>query len=364
MLSRGLAILFACGLLACTSQASAETPPKSIELELFEKSEIDRSKGCSVVLWQHNRDTETDKYAYLFAETLVGEDFTRQPARIKIGGVVKTLKRLAKGGKTTGYDLYEFQLYQLPAANEFVVLQLELAEEEGEAIDVLAGKMTVILDGKEPFRVSVKGNAGCMTPAAPDGGQKLASPRRSEAAPPAGKTASVPAASLQSAEVGPGMFERYPVRPKQVPAKMTAAAKKQFGCDPALVQKGVMAFQLSEEAAIWQIPCGDYGAKFSAVYAIVYIPDPSADFNFQPLAPPKGVSRGLGSHALMDPKWDMKTRTVTGIHAEGKGSDCGQFERYQVTEEGGLRLVEFREKTQCDGQSLKPQDFPLVFKAK
>lgn len=364
MLSRGLAILFACGLFACASQAAAETPQKKVDLELFEKSEVDRSKGCSVVLWQHNRDPETDKYAYLFAETLIGQNFTRQPGRIKIGGVVKTLKRLAKGGKTTGYDLYEFQLYQLPAANEFVVLELKLAEEEGETVDVQDGRMTVIMDGKQPFRVSVKGNAGCMTPAAPDSGQKSAPSRKSEAAPPAEKTESAPAASLQSAEVGPGMFERYPVSSKQVPAKMTAAAKKQFGCEPALVKKGVMAFQLSEEAAIWQIPCGDYGAKSSAVYAIVYIPEPSADFKFLPLILPKGVSRSLGDHALMDPVWDIKSRTVTGIHIEGNGSDCGQYERYQVNSEGGLRLVEFREKTNCDGRRLAPKDFLLVFKAK
>ena len=364
MLSRGLAMLFACGLLAYTSHVSADTPPKDIDLELFEKSEVDRSKGCTVVLWQHNRDPETDKYAYLFAETLVGQNFNRQPARIKIGGDVKTLKRVAKGGKTTGYDLYEFQLYQLPAANEFVVLELKLAEVEGESVDVEAGKMTVIMDGKPPFRASVKGNAGSMTPAAPDSGRKSGPPRRSEAAPLTGKVASVPATSPQSAKVGPGMFERYPVRRAQVPAKLVDVAKKQFGCEPATLQKGVTAFQLSEEAAIWQLPCGDYGAKFSVVYALVYIPDPSADYKFLPLTLPKGVRRGLGDHALMDPKWDMKTRTVTGIHTEGNGSDCGQYERYQVTDEGEFRLVEFREKVKCDGRSLSLQDFPLIYKAK
>ncbi len=364
MLSRELAMLSACGLLACTSPASAETPSKDIDLELFEKSEIDRTKGCSVVLWQHDRDTETDKYAYLFAETLVGQTFTRQPARIKVGGVVKTLKRIAKGGKTTGYDLYEFQLYQLPTANEFVVLELKLAEEEGESIDVLAGKMTVVMDAKPPFRVSVKGNAGCMTPAASDSGRKPSPPRRSEATPPVEKIASPSAAGLQSADVGPGMFERYPVRPADVPARMTAAAKAKFGCEPALVQKGVTAFQLSEEAAIWQIPCGNYGTKSSAVYAIVYIPEPSSDFKFLPLILPKGISRGLGDHTLMDPIWDTKSRTVTGIHTEGNGSDCGQYERYRVDSEGAIRLVEFREKTQCDGRKLAPKDFPLVFKAK
>jgi hypothetical protein len=357
MLNRGLAVLLVSVMLAHHSPGWAETAPKDIDLELFESSEVDRSTGCSIVLWQHDRDPDADKFAYLFVESLVGQDNARRPARIRIGGVDKTLKRVAKGGRTTGYDLFEFQLYQLPAANEFVILELELADEQGETVDVEAGKMTVVMDGKLPFRTAVKGNAGCMTPAVPDRGRTSGPPRRSD------PTASGPAARPQSSEVGPGMFERYAVRQAQVPAKMTDASRKQFGCEPATMKKGVTAFQLSEEAAIWQIPCGDYGAKFSVVYALVYIPDPSANYNFLPLAPPEGTTRGLGAHALMDPTWDMKNRTVTGIHTEGNGSDCGQYERYQVTDAGGLRLVEFREKPECDGQSLKPQDFPLVFKA-
>lgn len=359
MHDRRLAGLFASGVLALSSPISAETaaPSADVDLKLFEKTEVDRSNGCSVVLWQDDRDPETDRYAYLFAETLSGKNHTRQPARIKIGGAVTTMKRVAKGGKTTGYDLFEYQLYQLPAPNEFVVLQLKLAEEEGESVDVESGAMTIIMKGKPLFRATVKGNAGCMTPAAAE------TARRGSAAPdgPARATASEPPVP----DVGPGMFERYTVRSAQLPAKLTGAAKKQFGCDPAMMKTGATAFQLSEESAIWQIPCGEHGASSrSAVYALVYVPDPAANYSFLPLPTPKGVTRALGDHTLMDPKWDLKTRIVTGIHTEGNGSDCGQFERYQVTAEGGFRLIEFRAKDKCDGKSMKPQDFPLVFKAK
>jgi hypothetical protein len=184
MLNRGLAFVVACSILAPIASVRAETP-KPIDLKLFEKTEVDRSKGCSVVLWQDNKDPETDKYAYLFAETLSGKNHTRQPARIKIGDAVTTLKRVAKGGKTTGYDLFEFQLYQLPAPNEYVVLQLKLAEEQGESVDVEAGKMIVIMDGKPVFRTSVKGNAGCMTAAAAAPPPKAtAAPNRGKQAPP------------------------------------------------------------------------------------------------------------------------------------------------------------------------------------
>lgn len=160
------AVVLACGTLALAAPVAAQAPVSPIDLKLFEKSEIDRSKGCSVVLWQDNKDPEADKFAYLFAETLSGKNHARQPARIKIGSTVVPLKRVATGGKTTGYGLYEYQLYQMPAPNEFVVLHLKLEEEQGEAVDVDSGKLIVIMDGKPVFRASVKGNAGCMTPAA------------------------------------------------------------------------------------------------------------------------------------------------------------------------------------------------------
>jgi hypothetical protein len=264
---------------------------------------------------------------------------------------------VATGGKTTGYDLFEYQLYQLPAADEFMVLQLTLADEEGESVDVESGKMSIIMKGKPVFRTSVKGNAGCMTPAATE---------------PAGKTKpekTTADTTAISVDPTPGMFERYAVPAKQVPAKILKAAQKQFGCEAVIQRLGVTGFQLSEESAIWQLPCGEYAKTkstnvTSAVYALVYLPKPEADFTFLPFKLPKGTNRSLGDHALMDPKWDMKTRTVTGIHMEGDGTDCGQFERYQVTEEGGFKLLEFRAKDACDGKSVKPQDFPLVFKAR
>jgi hypothetical protein len=352
MSKRNVARLFGIACLALVPHAQAQTPPvatapAAIDVKLFERSEVDQSKGCSVALWQDDRDPETDKFAYLFTETLSGKNHARQPARIKIGDRTVALTRVAKGGRTTGYDLYEYQLYTLPAANEFVVLHLKLADEMGEAVEVESGTMTIVMKGKPLFRAGVKGGAGCMTPAAPE-------------------TAAKPAATAKPAaavEVGPGMFYQYPVRPQQVPAKITQAAAKQFGCETVAVRKGVTAFQLSEESAIWQIPCGENAGKVSAVYALVYLPDPAKDYTFLKLPMPKGINRALGDNTLMDPKWDIKTRTVTGIHTEGNGADCGQYERYQVTEEGGFKLLEFRSKDMCDGKKMNPRDFPLRFKA-
>jgi len=181
MLTHGLAILLAFCVLVRASAGVAQTAAKDIDLELFERSQIDRDTGCSVVLWQHDRNPEQDKHAYLFHEPLIGQNHVRQSARIKIGDEITLLKRVATGGNSPGYRLFEYQLYQLPEENEFAILELKLAEMQLGAVEVVSGKLTVVMDRKPKFRVSVKGKASCATSDAvvpPDEGNKASSGSR------------------------------------------------------------------------------------------------------------------------------------------------------------------------------------------
>lgn len=147
-------------LLLGLSIVSARADDKEIDLKLFEKSQVNLQNACSVALWQANKDRDTDKFAYIFVE-LMDKKQVRQPARILIGKDVVTLRRVATGGKKSGYDLYEYQLYRMSADHSFVVLQLKLGAIEGEAVEIDGGFMTVIQPGKLPARVAVKGGAGC-----------------------------------------------------------------------------------------------------------------------------------------------------------------------------------------------------------
>lgn len=313
------------------AQASAD-----VDLNLYEKSEVDRSQGCSIVLWQDDRDPETDKYAYIFTEKLVGEDNKHEPAHMKIGGKDIVLTRIATGGKTNGYDLYEYQLYKLPGENDYVVQTLQLDELMGESIEITSGKLIIAMDGFPIFRASVKGNAGCNTPAAAD------------------DSAAAPAA---------GMFEPYDLTPEQVDKEVLAAAQKQFDCKPATMKSGVKGFQMSEESAIWQIPCDTFGKQISNLFALVYLTDPKENLSFVKIEGPKGYPRAVGESQLMSPTWDVKTRTVTGISLASEAGDCGVLESYKVNESGGFDLVEYREKKACDGKVIPPTQFSLVFPA-
>ncbi len=156
---------FLVSLLAVPAAGWADAGTE-VDLKLFEKSEVDLSKGCSVALWQATRDPAADKYAYIFVELLSGRDHARQPARIKIGNQAVTLRRVATGGKSAGYNLFEYQLYRMTGEAGHVVLELKTGAEEGEAVDIESGTMVVAMRGKQVFRASVKGGAGCMTPPA------------------------------------------------------------------------------------------------------------------------------------------------------------------------------------------------------
>lgn len=338
---RWLAAAF-CAVAGVSTGALAQTAPVTpkIDLKLFETAEVDRSKGCTFVLWQDNRSPDKDRYAYAFAETL-GRNHVREASRVKVGSEVLTFRRVAVGGaKEFGYKTFPYQLYKMDKEDSFLILDLKLEDEPGEVVDVTGGTLTIVRPKLPPFALSVKGNAGCNTPAA------------------AGK--SVAPAKSNAADV-PGMFEKYAVRPATVPAAVKRAAKQKFQCADKAMAGPVNGYQMSEESALWEIPCELNGGQMAHIYAHVYIPDPASQYTFRTFEAPKGKSRIGTPDTLAGPVWDLKTRTVTSVTLEGVG-DCGIYERHRVTSEGAFTLVEFREKTKCDGKKMPPKDFPLVFR--
>ncbi|MCC2098955.1 MAG: hypothetical protein KDJ29_18840, partial [Hyphomicrobiales bacterium] len=315
-------------------------------LQLFAKTEIDRSKGCSVALWQSNRDPDRNRYATAFFERISGRNYSRREARIKIANRVVRLQRIATGGKTSGYGLYAHQLYRLAGNAGFAVLDLVLQPIEGEAVEISGGSMTVTMRGKKPFTVKVRGGAGCFSAPA------NAASARAAAAPPSGGSGMA------------GMFSRYSVRPAQVPRSVLARVRKKYSCDPSMLKLGVTGFQMSEESAIWEFPCERFAASASSVYALVYLPNPSQNFSFLGFQSPKGRKRSAAPGTLIDPQWSVRRRTVTSISLGRRQGDCGTLERHRVTPEGSFKLIEYREKKRCGGKTVPPERFPLVYRSR
>lgn len=325
---------------AAPAAASADT---KIELNLFSKEEVDRSKGCSVVLWQSNRDPEKDRYAHIFQEKL-GADHARQPARIKIGEKIVSLRRVATGGKTTGYKLFESQLYKMEGEDGFAVLDLKLAPEEGEAIEISDGTMVITQPGKISRTISVKGSAGCFTPAA------------------AASTVSTRPNSPPVAPSAPANAARgRPVAAKTMPAAMLRDLKSKAGCNSPVMTSGVVAHDLTEEASLWEIPCELFAYQATSAFAIVHNGFES-QYTLMTFKAPPGVKRD-GAYGLMGANWSARTKTLVGVWRGRADGDCGTYEVHRL-EDTSFSLREYRDKPNCDGKGNDPSKFPLVFKAK
>lgn len=65
---------------------------------------------------------------------------------------------------------------------------------------------------------------------------------------------------------------------------------------------------------------------------------------------------------LINPQFDAQSGTLTSTTYSSPAYDCGVFEKFRyVPEQDFFELIEYREKTDCDGVTGLPENFPLVW---
>ena len=63
---------------------------------------------------------------------------------------------------------------------------------------------------------------------------------------------------------------------------------------------------------------------------------------------------------LVNPMWDPATKTLTSTTYHSPNYDCGVYEIHQYSEEADFfELIEYREKSDCNGVTTPPEGFPL-----
>lgn len=335
---------------ALAQNAPAPAAPK-IDLKLFENAEVDRSKGCSFALWQANRNPERDRYAYIFVENL-GRNSVRENARIKVGNEVITFRRTAVGGaQEFGNKTFPNALYKGEKDASYLILDLKLVAAPGEVLEAESGTMTVIRPGFPPFVAEVKGELGCNIP----------TPASTPATPPPPPAQKRSEAQVPATLAGPAIFEKYKVPGNKIPRGMIALAEQKMSCVANVMRRGATGYAMSEESALWEIPCDSFVYQGHSVFAIVYTPDPAKQFEFVMFDAPKGKTRSTDANQLMTPSWDMKNQIVTGLSLGRAQGDCGTLERHKLGADGHFTLIEYREKENCDGKTTPPQSWPVVY---
>ncbi len=164
---RSIARFMVCGMLLAGAGVpglaadGAKIRLKLFSLDMLKQNSGNYRKGCMVDLWQHNKDRWDDKFPFVFHWSLADPEEFVNPV-IKVGDDFIELERIATGGGEKGYRLHPHQLFRSLDGKYHVIMNLTLVEEPGEVIEVTKGAMTVIHDGKPPFRVPVAGAGGCL----------------------------------------------------------------------------------------------------------------------------------------------------------------------------------------------------------
>ncbi len=331
-LTRGLVLV----LMTVCSPAFADDA-NDIDLKLFGENVIQGWDGCSFGLWQRNRDPYNDRYAYVFFAPI--PDGEALPAWVKIGDDIIEVSQHDIGSADTGM-MEPFRLYR-DADNELSVM-MEIFEQSrtDQGIEIADARLTFVQDDKFPFAIRVKGLNGC----------------------PAAQTD----AGMRGAVADPGIVLGQPVgfdSLDSVPAPvLRAIATEATECEPEMTTGYSTAYSISDEMTLWEVPCNLYATHGSSVFAVswTYHPDHASVLLF-PAPPGLNYPDYAG---LMNASVDPSTATLTSYSLDS-GGDCGSFDRFQLVVAEGetveFKLLEFREKTVCDGVQTDPANFPLVY---
>lgn len=338
MVLKHLGRLFAVAMVAFGSPALADD--NDIDLKLFGENVIQGWDGCRLGLWQHNRDPGKDRYAYvLFAPIPDGEAL---PAWVKIGDDVIEVSKREIGSADTGM-LEPFRLYRDSDSKLTVMMEIFEQDRTDEGIEIADGRLTFLRKDKFPFAIRIKGLNGC--PGAQD-------------------TTDAPAmgAGDQLSLGAPVGFDNLDRVPAPVLRAIAADASE---CEPETTAGYSSAYAISDEMTLWEVPCNLYASQGSSVFAVswTYNPDYASVLLF-PTPPGLGISDYAG---LMNATVDPATATVTSYSLDS-GGDCGSFDKFELVVAEGetveFKLLEFREKTICDGVETDPANFPLVYQGR
>ncbi|MGJ8570755.1 MAG: hypothetical protein ACSHXI_08650 [Hoeflea sp.] len=329
--------VFALVLFANTARAD---DANDIDLKLFGENVIQGWEGCRLGLWQHNRNPDEDRYAYvLFAPIPDGEAL---PAWVKIGDEIIEVSQRDIGSADSGM-IEPFRMYRDSENKLTVLMEVFQQSRTDEGIEISDGRLTFLRNDKFPFAIRIKGLNGCPGTQRNTGAADLG-------------------ADAQLSLGAPVGFDSLDSVPAPV---LRAIATEAPECEPETTAGYSSAYSISDEMMLWEVPCNLYASHGSSVFAVswTYYPDHASVLLF-PAAPSLNIADYAG---LMNASVDPATATVTSYSLDS-GGDCGSFDKFQLIDAEGetveFKLLEFREKTVCDGVETDPANFPLVYQGR
>lgn len=305
-----------------------------IDLKLFGNSTVEPYDGCRFALWPRDKDPETDKYAYVFFAPI--PDAEALPGSIKIGEDLLELSKIDITAADTG-ELQPFQLYRSHDQNTTLLMEIISQSRTEVGIVVADAWLTFLQPDRFPFQIRVKGLNGC---------------------PAVDVLTSDPASPGEPIRLGAEVEHKSL---DDIPGNVRQAISEQAPeCDVDSTPGYSSSYAISGTMSLWMVPCNMYARNNTSVL-VTARKDAGADV-LQVAAPPG--SDGDLNHELTLAMVLVANGMVTAVDID-PNNNCGSFERHQLVAGEGdavsLELLEFREKLACDGGTVEPEDYPVVY---
>jgi hypothetical protein len=145
----------------------------------------------------------------------------------------------------------------------------------------------------------------------------------------------------------------------EIPDQVQMVGYRTLNCD---LQESVPAFGAQLHAVgdveVWVVPCSmaDANVPYYITWHVPFAPANDETFEFE--TPP---SFNQPNHSLVNNLfYDPDSGQITGTTYYSPNYDCGAFERHEFEAESGQYvLVEYLEKSNCDGITGPPEGWPL-----
>ena len=312
-----------------------------IPLKLFGENVVGEYDGCRFALWQKNRDPDRDEFAYVFYAPI--PDAVALPGWAKIGDTIYELERV--DNPSDGGALDPIQVYRDSGGQVTIHMEILEQREIRSGISIDDADLTFVMADKFPFVSNVNGLHGC--PDARSSGGKSGDPSKLEGAP-------VPLSNARD-------YETLSPVPKPIIEHIRGAMSLECNLDQ--VPQYASSYAISDAMTLWEVPCALYAKNAATVFFTTLSDNP--DF-FAPLlanGPP-----GLADNArfdILNAAVLPEEGAITSYSYDGPTSSCGIYEKHVLRAVEGeaieLMLLEYREKTECDGKITEPENFPLIY---
>jgi len=327
-----------------------------INLRLFGKSVFAPYNGCSFALWQRNKDPEKDKFAYVFYVAF--HDAHPMPALVKIGKKVLELQKIEMNLKESGLN-DKFQLYRDVEKTTTLLVEIKDEKRVGDETHISKARLTFIQRNKFPFVMNARGGFRCP---------KSGGDRAAEQPVPKKKKRKARGSSLPTnldpngVRLGkPREFQSLSQVPRHVKQVVRDNGE---ACNLDNVPGFGVRYAISDAMTLWQIPCDVFASNSSVMFVTALNGTKHAIGLEIPKRPGQG---GAPGYDMLWPKVYPKAGVIK-VTSMGRQGDCGTVEHYQLVVVEGeaveLKLLEVREKNDCNGVKVAPENLPVVYRAR